>query len=59
MGAVVDAISATSCGTRRRVIASIDKPSADNCRISVLVRTFIGVSAAGVGGIVVLLAWVG
>ena len=47
-------MSATSCGTKRRVIASVDKPSTESCRMSVLVRTFIGVLAAGVGGIVVL-----
>ena len=56
MGVNVEAISAISRGTRRRVIASVDRPSAESCRISELVRTFIGASPAGVGGIVVLWA---
>ena len=58
MGVDVEAISAISCGTNRRVIASADRPSAESWRISVLVSTFIRESAAGVGGIVVLRACV-
>lgn len=54
MGVDMDAISVISWGTRRWVIASMDKPSAESWRISALVRTFMGVSLAGVGGIVVL-----
>jgi hypothetical protein len=56
MGVDVDAISAISGGTKRRVIASVDTPSADSCRMSLLVSMFMGTSAAGVGGIVVLRA---
>lgn len=56
MGVDEDAISAISWGTRRWVIASMDKPSAKSWRMSVLVRTFIGVTPASVGGIVVLRA---
>ena len=55
-GADAVAISATTCGTRRRVIASVDRPSADNWRMSVLVSTFMGLLVAGVGGMVVLRA---
>ena len=50
------AILATSGGTKRRVIASVDTPSAESWRMSVLVRRVMGVSAAGVGGMVVLRA---
>ena len=42
---------------RRRVIASVDIPSAESCLMSVLERTVIGPSAPGVGGMVVLRAW--
>ena len=55
----MDAILAISCGTRRRVIASVDIPSAESCRMSDPERTVMGVLAPGVGGMVVLHSWVG
>ena len=54
MGVDVIASSATSCGTRRQVIASVDIPLADSCWMSLPVRRVIGLSAPGVGGTVVL-----
>ena len=47
-------MSVISCGTKRWVIASVDIPSADSCRMSLPVSRVIGVSAPGLGGIVVL-----
>ena len=46
--------SAMSCGMRRHVIASVDIPSADDWRMSSPMRRVIGVSAPGVGGMVML-----
>lgn len=51
--------SATVWGTRRRVMSSVVIPSADSWRMSSLVSRVIGLSAPGVGGIVVLRALVG
>jgi hypothetical protein len=59
MGDDVVASSAISCGTRRRVIASVDIPSADSWRMSFPVRSVIGVSVPRVRGIVVLRLWGG
>ena len=56
MGIDMEAKLATSCGTRRRVITSVDIPSADSWQMSLLVRMVIEASAAGVGGMVVLRA---
>lgn len=59
MGVDEDAILATSCGTRRQVIASIDIPSAESCQMSDLERTVMGALVPGVGGMVVLRSQVG
>ena len=59
MGVDVDASSATSWGIRRWVIASVDIPLAESCRMSDLERTVIGALAPGVGGMVILRARVG
>jgi hypothetical protein len=59
MGVDMDAISVTSCGTRRQVIASIDIPSAESWQRSDPERTVMGALAPGVGGMVMLRSRVG
>jgi hypothetical protein len=54
MGVVTVAMSAISLGTRRRVMASVDIPSAESWWMSSPDRMVISVSALGVGGMVVL-----
>ena len=54
MGAGVIAMSATSFGMRRWVIASGDIPSAESWWMSLLESSVMGTSASGVGGMVVL-----
>jgi hypothetical protein len=54
MGAGPVAILATSLGTRRRVIASVDIPSADSWQMSSPESSVMGMSTPRVGGIVVL-----